>query len=267
MDQNNVIVSHDYRDLWKEEYLSYVVHVLCLKGNLTFKIPGNKCKISEGEAMILPLNTELTEPEPENGLEMFIIFVSPAFVEVCTPRNNYGIKGSLSLHNNPVMEPSPEQFSQLHDDFLLIEKRLSGPRNLFQYDVLTCITQLMFLDFFDAHAAKEGGTEVTFQNNDLISRFMNMLNNGEYVEHREVSYYADKLCVTPKYLSEVCKEVSGLTANYWITRFTVMHIRRLLADKKLSLTEISDMFNFSSLAYFSRFVVKNLGAPPSKFRE
>lgn len=100
-----------------------------------------------------------------------------------------------------------------------------------------------------------------------MSRFMQMLSRGDYVEHREVSYYADKLFVTPKYLSEVSKGVSGMTANYWITRFTVIHIRRLLQEKKLTFTEIADMFGFPSLAYFSRFVLKNLGAPPSKFRE
>jgi AraC-like DNA-binding protein len=265
--QNNVIVSHRNQDLWDERYLSYVPHVLCLEGSLSFEIFSSEYKLSKGEGMILPANPGIKNPKAEGNLELFIIFVSQPFLEVCTPRSNYGLRGSLSLHNQPVMQMTPEQFEQLHEDFKIIEKRINGPRHLFLYDVLTCVVQTMFLDFFDAHAAKEGNTEVTFQNADLLSRFMNMLQKGEYIEHREVSFYADKLFVTPKYLSEVCKDVSGMTANYWINRYTVIHIRRLLADKKLSFTEISDMFNFSSLAYFSRFVVKNLGAPPSKFRE
>ena len=125
----------------------------------------------------------------------------------------------------------------------------------------------MFLDFFDAHAFHNGLSNVSFQDTDIITRFMQMLEHGDYVKHREVGYYADKLCVTPKYLSEVCKSMSGKTANYWISRFTTIHIRRLLQERKMTFTQISDFFDFSSPAYFSRFVQKHLGTSPTNFRE
>lgn len=88
-----------------------------------------------------------------------------------------------------------------------------------------------------------------------------------YREHCEVAYYADKLCVTPKYLSEVSKKVSGYAANYWINRYTILDISRLLRDKSLSFVQISDMFGFSSLGYFSRYVQNNLGVNPTDYRE
>ena len=86
-------------------------------------------------------------------------------------------------------------------------------------------------------------------------------------QNRDIGYYADKLCVTSKYLSEVCKKVSGLPAAFWITRYTALDISRLLRDCSLSFTDISDMFGFSSLSHFSRYVQTNLGAKPSDFRE
>ena len=61
--------------------------------------------------------------------------------------------------------------------------------------------------------------------------------------------------------------MSGLPANYWITRYTALDISRQLRDRSLSLTDISDMFGFSSTAHFSRYVQNNLGARPSDFRE
>ena len=94
-----------------------------------------------------------------------------------------------------------------------------------------------------------------------------MLENGTYRHHREVKYYADEICVTPKYLSEVCKKVSGFAANYWINRYTILDISRLLRDKSLSFVNISDMFDFSSPAYFSRYVQNYLGMNPSEYRE
>lgn len=83
----------------------------------------------------------------------------------------------------------------------------------------------------------------------------------------EVGYYADQLCVTPKYLSEVCRKVSGYAANFWINRYATIDIARLLKDKSLSFTEISDMYGFTSQSHFSRYVQQNLGASPSVFRE
>lgn len=61
--------------------------------------------------------------------------------------------------------------------------------------------------------------------------------------------------------------MSGLPANYWITRYTALDISRLLRDRSLSFTDIADMFGFSSQAHFSRYVLNNLGAKPSDFRE
>lgn len=94
-----------------------------------------------------------------------------------------------------------------------------------------------------------------------------MLERGDFRQNRDIGYYADKLCVTSKYLSEVCKKVSGLPAAFWITRYTALDISRLLRDRSLSFTDISDMFGFSSLSHFSRYVQTNLGAKPSDFRE
>lgn len=94
-----------------------------------------------------------------------------------------------------------------------------------------------------------------------------MLEDGTYREHREVSYYVDCLCITSKYLSEVLKKVSRYAANYWINRYTILDISRLLRDKSLTFVQISDMFGFSSPAYFSRYVQQNLGLNPTDYRK
>ena len=61
--------------------------------------------------------------------------------------------------------------------------------------------------------------------------------------------------------------MSGLPANYWITRYAALDISRLLRDRRLSFSDISDMFGFSSLSHFTRYVQNNLGAKPSELRE
>ncbi|MED9800693.1 MAG: helix-turn-helix domain-containing protein, partial [Prevotella sp.] len=101
----------------------------------------------------------------------------------------------------------------------------------------------------------------------LTRSFIELLYNGEYMRNRSLSHYASRLCVTPHYLSEICKKISGKTASYWIDRFTMQEITRLLRQKELSLTEIAERMNFSSMSYFSRFVQKRIGLSPSEYRK
>lgn len=71
-----------------------------------------------------------------------------------------------------------------------------------------------------------------------MNNFPQLLENGDYRSHREVTWYADKLCVTSKHHSDVSKSVSGFTANFWINRYTTLDISRLLRDKSLSFVQI-----------------------------
>ena len=61
--------------------------------------------------------------------------------------------------------------------------------------------------------------------------------------------------------------MSGLPAEFWITRYTSLDISRLLRNRSLSFTDISDVLGFSSLSLFSRYVQTNLDAKPSELRE
>ena len=126
--------------------------------------------------------------------------------------------------------------------------------------------QSLILDFFDFHVSLYQENNVSTQYAQLMNRFITLLENGEYRMHREVSWYADQLCITSKYLSEVSKSVSGHAANFWINRYTTLDISRLLRDKVLSFSNISDLFGFSSPAYFSRYVLHNLGVNPTEYR-
>ena len=87
------------------------------------------------------------------------------------------------------------------------------------------------------------------------------------MENREVEFYADKLFITPKYLSEICKKTSGKTASEWIQNYATTRLILLLRNNKLTFTQIADSMNFSSQSFFSRYVRKVLGVSPSVYRE
>ena len=284
----NIIIADTLQGLGTDAYSGYLAHALCLSGICRLKYNGEERELRAGDLMIVRKGKLVEKIQPSEDFRVKVIYIASGFVVLSTPQtnygmkgqlscrscsvvysapqNNYGMKGQLSLFLNPIMSLTTEQQELCLRDFEQVEYRLRNTDHHFHRDMLIASTQMLILDFFDFHSHLYGEDNISVQNASIMSRFLNMLENGTFREHREVTYYADCLCVTSKYLSEVSKKVSGYTANYWINRYTTLDISRLLRDKSLTFVRISDMFGFSSPAYFSRYVQQHLGVNPTKYR-
>ena len=100
----------------------------------------------------------------------------------------------------------------------------------------------------------------------IFLRFLALAQQDARTE-REVAYYADKLCITPKYLSQVSRTITGLPASRWIQFNASFELVSLLNDTTKTLTEVSDMMHFENVSHFSRYVKKMLGKTPSDYRQ
>lgn len=109
-------------------------------------------------------------------------------------------------------------------------------------------------------------TQITQRSNILFKRFLDLLACTE-VKKRSISYYAGKLCVTPKYLSTVCKKVSGKTAFEWINDYVVEDIKYFLKYSNKSIKEISEHQDFPNISFFGKYVKTHLGTSPTDYRK
>ena len=268
-ERRDIIVSDTLTGIGKSEVAGYLCHAYCHKGFCEFTYNNNLYRQKAGECLIIRRGDMVDHVSESEDLQMDVVYVTPEFIEVSTPHSNYGMKGSMALFNNPVMSLTEEQQKVCALNFDYIKRRLAlGDSHHFHRDAMINAVQCMIIDFFDFHAELYGNNEkVSSQYADLMERFLGLLERGDFRKNRDIGYYADKLCVTTKYLSEVCKKVSGFPANYWINRYTVLGISRQLRDRKKTLTALADAYNFSSPGYFSRYVQKYLGIKPTDFRE
>ena len=264
----HIIIDNTLKRIGDPEFADYLCHACCREGYCTFERNGKVFRFEAGDCMIITRRGDLVKNLCESGdFKVDVIYVTQKFIELSTPQSNYGMRGHLSLFQNPIMKLTAEQQETCRRNFDAVKHRLSQTNHRFRHDALRNAVECMIIDFFDFHARLYPADKVSFQQHQLMEEFINMLERGDYRANRDIGYYADKLCVTSKYLSEVSKRVSGLPAAFWITRYTSLDISRLLRDRSLSFTAISDMFGFSSLSHFSRYVLNNLGAKPSDFRE
>ncbi|MBR1688021.1 MAG: AraC family transcriptional regulator [Prevotella sp.] len=264
----HIITDTTLSKISSSEFGDYLCHAYCHSGFCTFERNGKMFRFGQGDCLIISRRGDLVQNLQESeDFVVDVIYVTQKFIDISTPQSNYGMKGHLALFENPIMRLTPEQQVRCANNFAAIRQRLAAPQHHFYRDVLINAVQTMILDFFDFHAEMYGVDKISSQNHQLMSQFIALLERGDYRKNREIAYYADILCITPKYLSEVSKKVSGFPATYWITRYASLDISRLLRNRNLSFTDISDMYGFSSVSHFSRYVQTNLGAKPTEFRE
>ena len=202
---------------------------------------------------------------------MFLIkalFISWRFLNANTPRSSYNIIGALSTSQNPVMPMQQADLDRCLLNFEEIRRRLDRPYHNFFADVMRRAVETMILDFYDIHARMtKQNIEGVSQASRILQRFVTLLQEGLYKKERSVEYYASRLFITPKYLSEACVAVSGHNASYWIDRYTAQELSHQLSDRSKPLIDIAYELNFSSASYLSRYVKRAFGCSPSEYRK
>ena len=177
------------------------------------------------------------------------------------------MRGHISLFENPVIPLSEEDARRFNNDIEQLRLRSADVHHLFYDELIGSVALTMVYDLFDFHAKLYGETTPTDRTTNVVKRLLTLLENGRAKRYREVSYYAGELNVSPKYLSETVKRITGNSVMNLIDKYAVPVLIDFLKNSGLSFTQISEEMNFSSLSYFSRYAQKHLGMSPSKYRE
>lgn len=264
--EEDIIFDDNFKRMNNKNIHLYCTHALCHEGEASFLLAEKSFHMKQGDCIIFPHNELVSEITETKDFKATIVYISNHFLLNNMPKNEYDVIGKLTLLRNPIIPLTKAGQQIFMEDIETIRKRTVNTAHHFYNELMGCLVDTFVLDLYDFHAQVYGNARFSGQQALLMKRFIEMLSNKEYQKHREVSYYASKLCVTPKYLSEVCKKISGSTANFWIDHFTIVAISRLLADKSLALKEIAEQMNFSSLSFFSRYVQRLLKVSPSEYR-
>lgn len=99
-----------------------------------------------------------------------------------------------------------------------------------------------------------------------ITRSFKTLLKQRYIEHKQVQQYAKSLSITPLYLNEAVKEVTGYPASYWIQQKVMLEAYRLLVYTNMDVKQIAYGLGYEDAIYFSRFFKKGAGMTALQFR-
>ena len=126
-------------------------------------------------------------------------------------------------------------------------------------ELLNYMDKTLVLGEEEVHRLSSNASDYTFE------AFMQLLR--EHPHEREVQWYAEELKITPKYLSEICKERSGKSASQWIAEITISEIKHLLRNTTMPIHQVASVMEFPNASFFCQYTKKHTGLTPNHFRK
>lgn len=243
------------------------MHLLCTAGEGSFVFNEHCYHIARNDLVVIPTPCKVKNIAAHANMQVEWFAADYKFLQNQLPSNNYSIGGSISLNHNPVIRVNDEQALRLLEDFHRLRDRMDDRHLQFYNEMMGSLCLTMMYDIFEAHAQRDASAPHTDRTAYIVKQLMALLATGISRRERDVSYYAGQLNVSAKYLSSTVKRVTGHSITSYIDRHTVPILKDFLDDERLSLTQIADLMNFTSLSYFSRYCTKHLGRSPSEYRQ
>ena len=259
--------STDFNAMNARELKHTCMHLLCTAGEGSFVFNERCYHIVTNDLVVIPYPERITNLAAHPDMQVEWFAADYKFLQNLLPSNNYSIGGSISLNQNPVIHLNDQQARRLLDDFHRLRERMDERDLQFYRELMGSLCLTLIYDIFEAHAQREATDSHTDRTAYIVKQFISLLATGISSSERDVSYYARRRNVSPKYLSATIKRLTGHSVTSYIDRYTVPILKELLNDERLSLSQISDRMNFSSLSYFSRYCTKHLGQSPSDYRQ
>lgn len=246
--------------------------IYCIKGHMKLSVnlndyelydsqliianPGNIIKVSDVEcADVRDLNYAVLAMSSKFGSEL----------KIDMKIMNEGV----ALLETPIMTLSKGMQSVMAG-YLNLAAQVINSESPFREDALSsllssmiCLAAGTWVEKMDE--MKMNASQTTTRSKMVFEQFIRLV--GEYhTKYRNVGFYADKLCLTPKYLSKLIKTASGRSAPEWIDSYVILEAKNLLKYSDITIKEIVYRLNFPNQSVFYKFFKARTGMTPSEYR-
>lgn len=176
----------------------------------------------------------------------------------------YNFEISRLIASEPLFVLLPREYDAAMGYIHMVEDTIrSSPR--FQTEILKHLTCAYIFAFSNIIMERSPDTPPSIKE-VLMRRFFNLLDQ-HFSESRSVEFYADKLGVTPQYLTTVSRQLTGKSSRALIAAHLMLEAKVLLSTTELTVQEISNRLNFPNQSFFGKYFKKESGISPSEYRK
>lgn len=245
--------------------LDMTMAIIYEKGRADLRINMKEYHV-QAPAVLIVLFDQIYQPlGHSDDLKSRIILMSKSFSDSLFTNAGEVLPLQSQVMKRPVLALDNEEnvFGQF---FQLLLNVAASPRSDYKLDVARHLTLSMFYGYScQKHELPESTSSASSRQEQLYMRFVDLLAKY-HTQQREIAFYADKMCLTPKYLSQAVKEYSGRPASDIIDEYVLAECKSLLLSSNMSIQQISDELNFPSQSVFGKYFKRLTGLSPKDYR-
>ena len=250
--------------------MSFYQFCLCETSSSVINVVDSQV-LSKDKQLIAFAPGQVIQWEKLGDWQGYLLFVKESFVRINALNFNAKLMFSfLNPEKHPITNLDNRDFSMLAD---LCEKMI------YEYQTLTLENLLIIENYLQVFfiyvkriqdklqpAANTLNAGFSPSKLDIHNRFLSLVEK-QFLQAKSVSVFANQLNVTPNYLNECVKSISGKSAKEVINQVLLLEAKSLLKQTVIPIKEIAFHLNFEDYSHFSKFFREATGKTPADFRE
>ena len=260
-DRAKAIVKTELSKFW----LCHVQH-----GTITVSFEQEKHKLLADTVFVVPEGAQFKVVSSSRNMRMeVLVFDEPLMNVVYALLGAEADFGSLEMafwSDKTIDEPFNRMLAA---DYGLLRVAVEQPNLVARNKMITALLVHLLLTLYNASDRPKNTTQSdnSKRSRQLLNHFFELVGENILSGQRTITFYAEKLCVSERYLFKVCKKETGKTPKELINEFLIGQIKNALLTTEMTHQQIADQFNFPDQSAFGQFFKRQEGMSPSEWRQ
>lgn len=237
----------------------------CTKGSFCFSINNKNYVLSQGQIFtFLPGQTIRVISQSSDFFGQIVVFPIDFMPDYLSPINYEVV---FRMIENPVLSVSPETIQSVLQMHTLIVQNYNNKDKAYKEEIIKSLLLAVILEIGSEYAKHQQTRlpKLKSRKEELTEEFIKLLLTHYKIGH-SVVFYADKMSISPKYLSSAVKDVAGIGALDCINEVIIAKAKSRLKNSKCTVLQLSEEFNFPNSSFFGRYFKQHTGETPLQYR-
>lgn len=243
----------------------------CRKGQFRAEINLKEFDITEGTLLLYaPGNIiRLVGTQEVNDSQFVVLAISRKILQNAKIDFSKLYEEAISVLENPCIRLEPDEVEICANYYRLSEKLIQASKASLELSLMELGSSLFHYlgSIWKERISKGSAMPTSSLRSKMIFEEFTKLVIKNHAKEREVGFYAKKMNLSPKYLSQLVKKTSGKSAPDWISSFVILEAKNYLKYSNMDVKEIAFKLNFSSASVFFRYFKANTGMTPLEYRK
>lgn len=265
---NDIVMVNNFDDMSLLRHpvrLRATTVLVCLKGTILCSVNLRDFEVTENQILV-NFSGDIIQIKKMDNMVGYAIIISEEYLQQLQLDFRLRVQSYIRLRDNGPISVPYEELALLKPYYILLKSNMTEGNSEVIMGLTLALSHTIILLMRKYQARNYAEVERNESRaQQIFDRFMKLL--GLYhTKGRSLQFYAEKMCLTPKYVSGMVKAYSGKSALDWINDYVVMEAKMMLRYTEKSVQEISYTLNFPTQSAFGKYFKQQTGLSPRQYR-